>query len=87
MDVIRRSGLTNEPNWKLLTPGSSNGFTEKDKVAENQLFQPSSSSLRTVIRNAKLGLGRSSYHSDDYEPSSPGASMITDPEMVAFRNR
>jgi len=87
MDVIKRSGLTNEKNWKLLTPGTSNGFCEKDKVAENQLYEPSSSSLRTIVKNAKFGLGRSNYYSDDYEPMKSNVSMITDPEMVAFRNR
>jgi len=87
MDVIRRSGLTSEKNWKLLTPGTSNGFCEKDKVVENQLCEPSSSSWRNIVKNAKFGLGRNNYYSDDYEPMKANVSMITDPEMVAFRNR
>lgn len=79
-----RSGLIDKERRAI----SHKRINQKDCVAENQLFEPSSSSLRKVIKNVKLGVGRPySDDEDDFEPLYNPNNAYHESAFISARNR
>uniref|UniRef100_A0AC34QJQ8 WD repeat-containing protein 23 n=1 Tax=Panagrolaimus sp. JU765 TaxID=591449 RepID=A0AC34QJQ8_9BILA len=86
MDVIDRAGLSQERNLQLLIPNSERSCVDMDEIKEEQLFQPSSSSWRTTIKNLRLGLGRKFPNSYEREKINGRCCFIADSEMTRMNN-
>lgn len=86
MDVIDRSGLSQEKNLQLLIPSSEKSYVNVDEVKEEQLFQPSSSSWRTTIKNVRFGLGRRFPDSFEREKINGKFSFISEAEIIRMQN-
>jgi WD40 repeat protein len=86
-DIITRSGLAFDIPPKSVTQIDSISDATPETVTEEALFQPSCSSIRSITRNAKFGVGPPRLqHGSVALPTRGFINAIDKSQLVACRN-